>query len=217
MKKVFFMAMAVAALTFTSCNSNKDAKTAEGTDTTAVASDSTAIPEDAEAIAAQLTEKLNANDNAGVTQLLAGAQAKIAELYAKNPEIAKEYFKKVQDWVSANKDAVAKIPGSEKIIEAITSASADKLDGFVSSLTGISTDAAKAVGDAAADVNAAANGAEDAVKNAGAKLEEKANEAVNNAKEAANAKADEAVNNAKEKINNAASDAAGKVTKGLGL
>ena len=92
MKKVFLMALAVAAMTISSCNNGKTnaPKANADSDTTeSVATDSAttaAAPASADQLIEQLNEKVKAKDDKGVAALLTAAQTKMAELAQKDPK-----------------------------------------------------------------------------------------------------------------------------------
>ena len=73
MKKVFLMAVAALALTFTACTEGAQKN------------------DEADAVVENLKAELEAGDANSVQQTLEGVQAKVAELVAKDPEAAKTY------------------------------------------------------------------------------------------------------------------------------
>ena len=172
MKKVFFMVFSAAAITFASCG-NKTGNAPE-VDTTAVDSVE-AVAEEANAAAdeaiSNLTTLLDGKDANALQSAIEAIKAKAAELLAKNPEVAKEYLTKVQDFLKENSDKVKTLVGNNAAVgaavSALTSASADDVISGLSSAIG---DVKSAGADA---VEGAANAA-DAVKNAAA---EKVNDA----------------------------------------
>ncbi len=230
MKKVFLMAMTVAAVAFTSCGNNaKPNANAEG-DSTEVTADSTAaiatanVPEDAKALVGELGEKLKSGDANAVAGMIAGAQAKAAEMVKNNPEKAKEYIAKLQEWIKANAESIQNVvakAGNPTIATALTSAvstiSSANPDALLQKIADGAEAGKEAVGTAK---DAAAEKVNDAKQAAEAKVEEKVTEA----KDAAKAKVNEATGQAKEKAaqasekaNKAVNDAANKAIKGLGL
>ena len=121
MKKVFIMAIAVAAMTLTSCNNSKT--NAPKADAEAAMTDSAA---NADQLVEQLNEKMKAKDGKGLSELLTNAQTKMAELAQKNPQEAQEYITKLQQWMldnSENLQAALKASGNEAAAEAIGAAS----------------------------------------------------------------------------------------------
>lgn len=132
MKKVFIMAIAVAAMTLTSCNNSKTnapKADAEAAMTDSAANESTAAaeaPANADQLVEQLNEKVKAKDGKGLSELLTNAQTKMAELAQKNPQEAQEYITKLQQWMldnSENLQAALKASGNEAAAEAIGAAS----------------------------------------------------------------------------------------------
>ncbi|MGP1492730.1 MAG: biopolymer transporter [Prevotella fusca] len=131
MKKVFIMAIAVAAMTLTSCNNSKTnapKADAEAAMTDSAANQSTAAaeaPANADQLVEQLNEKVKAKDGKGLSELLTNAQTKMAELAQKNPQEAQEYITKLQQWMldnSENLQAALKASGNEAAAEAIGAA-----------------------------------------------------------------------------------------------
>ena len=204
MKKIVFVVMAVAAIGFTSCGN----KTQQ-----AEAVDSVAIVDSLAGAAAQgdidaISALLNGGDATKLGEALAAVKEKIANLIKENPEVAKEYVAKVQNFLSENSEKIQAVVGQNETVQvavnALTEAEPDDIiKGFLSSVG----DAATEVKDAAVD---AANEQVDAAKQA---VEDKANEA----KEAADKKVQETKDAAKQKANDAIDNAAKDVKKGLGL
>ena len=193
MKKVFLMALAVAAMTISSCNNGKTnaPKANADSDTTeSVAADSAttaAAPTDADQLINQLNEKIKAKDEKGVAALLTTAQTKMAELAQKDPKQAQEYIGKIQQWMQSNSKNIQealKASGNEVAAEAVGKAvdAASKQD--------------------PKDVTESLQKAKDAVKNATPEQIEAAKKA---AKEAA------------EKMQGKSGEAAKKAMKDLGL
>ena len=94
--------MAVAAIGFTSCG-NKTQQ-GEAIDSVAVA-DSIAEAE-AQGVIDALKAAIANKDAAALNGVLEQCKAKIAELVKQNPELAKEYAAKVQDFIKENKESI---------------------------------------------------------------------------------------------------------------
>lgn len=94
MKKVLFAVMAMIAIGFTSCG-NKQAAPADNA-AEAPAFDVEAAVSD---ITSQLSEQIEAQDANKFQAVLATVQEKIKEIIGNNPELAKEYVAKVQDFL----------------------------------------------------------------------------------------------------------------------
>lgn len=205
MKKIVFAVMAIVAIGFTACG-NK-------TQSAEVPVDSAAIVDSLASAAAQtdidaLNELLAAGDATKLQEALAAVKEKMATLIKENPEVAKEYVAKVQDFLKENADKVKAVVGDNAAVQTAVSAitetePADIVNGFLNSVG----DAATEVKDAAVD---AANQQVDAAKQA---VQDKANEA----KDAADKKVQETKDAAKQKANEAIDNAAKDVKKGLGL
>jgi flavorubredoxin len=205
MKKIVFAVMAMVAIGFTACGN----KTQQGE----VAVDSTAIVDSLASAAAQtdidaISALLNGGDATKLQEALAAVKEKIATLIKENPEVAKEYVAKVQDFLKENADKVKAVVGDNAAVQTAVSAitetePADIVNGFLNSVGEAATEAK----DAAVD---AANNAKDAAVDA-------ANQKIEEGKQAVENKANEAKDAAKQKANDAIDNAAKDVKKGLGL
>ena len=206
MKKFVLAVMAVAAIGFTASCGNKTQQAEVEVDSVAIVDSlaSAAAQTDIDAISALL----NGGDATKLGEALAAVKEKIAKLIKENPEVAKEYVAKVQDFLSENTDKIQAVVGQNETVQvavnALTEAEPDDIiKGFLSSVG----DAATEVKDATVD---AANQQVDAAKQA---VQDKANEA----KDAADKKVQETKDAAKQKANEAIDNAAKDVKKGLGL
>ena len=194
MKKIVFAVMAMVAIGFTACG-NK-------TQQAEVAVDSAAIVDSLASAAAQtdidaISALLNGGDATKLQEALTAVKEKIATLIKENPEVAKEYVAKVQDFLKENSDKVKAIVGDNvaaaTALSAVTeTAPADIVNGFLNTVGEAATDAKDAAVDAA-------------------------NQKVDEAKKAVEDKANEAKDAAKQKANDAIDNAAKDVKKGLGL
>ena len=205
MKKIVFAVMAMVAIGFTACG-NKTQQAEVAVDSAAIVDSlaSAAAQKDIDAISALL----NGGDATKLQEALTAVKEKIATLIKENPEVAKEYVAKVQDFLKENSDKVKAIVGDNvaaaTALSAVTeTAPADIVNGFLNTVGEAATDAK----DAAVD---AANNAKDAAVDA-------ANQKVDEAKKAVEDKANEAKDAAKQKANEAIDNAAKDVKKGLGL
>ena len=206
MKKFVLAVMAVAAIGFTASCGNKTQQAEVEVDSVAIVDSlaSAAAQTDIDAIKALL----NGGDATKLGEALAAVKEKIAKLIKENPEVAKEYVAKVQDFLSENTDKIQAVVGQNETVQvavnALTEAEpADIINGFLSSVSEAATEAK----DAAVD---AANQQVDAAKQA---VEDQANAA----KDAADKKVQETKDAAKQKANEAIDNAAKDVKKGLGL
>ena len=195
MKKIVFAVMAMVAIGFTASCGNK-------TQPAEVAVDSAAIVDSLASAAAQgdidaISGLLDGGDATKLQEALAAVKEKIATLIKENPEVAKEYVAKVQDFLKENADKVKALVGDNaavaSAVEAVTSIEPDKVvSGFLNT------------------VDSAATSAKDAAVDA-------ANQKVDEAKQAVEDKANEVKDAAKQKANDAIDNAAKDVKKGLGL
>lgn len=195
MKKFFLMAVAVLTLGLTSCK--EEAKNDE-----------------AAAVIENLKNQLESGDASAIQTTLQDAQAKIAELVAKDPEAAKTYVTKIQDFVKENKEKITAVVGDNQATQTLVNALIDTpAETVINTLT---------VGQAILDnAQKTADGVKDSVTQA---LENKANEMQDAAQDAINEKVDEAkqkandeINKAAEKANEKVNDAANETLKSLGL
>lgn len=201
MKKILLAVMAVAAIGFTSCG-NKTQQAGEA----AEAVDSVAIIDSIAQGAAQetidaLSADLEANDVSKLQATLESIKVKIAEIVKNNPEVAKEYVVKVQNFLKENADKVKALVGDNAAVAAALSAVTDiepasVVNGLLEQVGDAATEAKDAAVDAAVDA---------------------ANQKVEEAKQAAADKANEAKEAAKEKANEAIDNAAASAKSKLGL
>ena len=198
MKKILFV-VAAAAFTFASCGNKTNAPEAVVDSTEVVAEEANAAADEA---IANLTQLLDGQDANALQTAIDAIKAKAAELVAINPDIAKEYVAKVQNFLkdNAEKALVGDNAAVNAAVSALTAVSADDVvSGFLSTVGGAA--------------NNAVEGAKDAVEGA----KDAAAQAVEDAKNAAADKANEAVEGAKEKAAAAVDDAAAAAKKKLGL
>ena len=195
MKKILFTVMAVAAIGLSSCGNKAQQAEAVVTDSVAVAT--AAADEAAEATISELSSQLEAGDVNKFQQALETVKVKVAELIKQNPEIAKQYVAKVQDFLKENADKIKGLVGDNATVAAAVSAITD-------------ADPANMVNGLLQSVGDAATEAKDAAVDA-------ANQKAEEAKQAAQDKADEAKDAAKQKASDAVDAAADKTKKALGL
>lgn len=165
MKKVLFAVVAMIAIGFASCT-NKQAQApaeAEGVNIEEVVGDATS----------QLQAAIDGADAGKLQTVIDAIKAKAAEL---DPEIAKEYITKVQEFLKENADKIKAFAGENETvnaaISALTAAPAESIVSSLSSAIGAAGDAVEGAAQDAAD--AAAEKAEE-VKDA---AKEQAGEAV---------------------------------------
>ena len=193
MKKIVLAVMAVAAIGFTSCG-NKTQQ-AEAVDSVAIV-DSLAQGAAQETIDA-LSADIEAGDASKLQATLETIKVKIAEIIKSNPEVAKEYVVKVQNFLKENADKVKSIVGDNAAVaSALSAVTSIEPENVVSGLLDNIGEAATDAKDAAADA---------------------VNEKVDEAKQAAEDKANEVKEAAKAKANEAVDNAAKDIKKGLGL
>ena len=203
MKKVFMMALAAAAITLSSCgNKTNVPNESEIVDSTEVAlNEANQAADDA---IAQLTQNLEAKDASALQNALEAVKAKVSEFLANNPEIAKEYLAKVQNFLKENTDKIKAVVGDNAAVASlvdgianIPSESVEALTGAGDALKALGIDLTEKAGDAVEAAKDAAEVTADDVKEA---LQEKGNEVVNDAKEKASDAVDKAAADAKKKL-----------------
>ena len=194
----------MVAICFSACG-NKTQQ-AEAIDTAAVLDSiaSEVAQEDINAINALF----ESGDVAKLQEALATVKEKIASLIKENPELAKEYVVKVQDFLKENADKVKALAGdSEAAVAAVAAVTEVDPEAVVKGLLEQVGDAATEVKDAAVD---AANQQVEDAKNA-------ANQKVEETKAAAEKQIEDQKNAAKQKTGEAIDNAANKTKKALGL
>ena len=204
MKKIIFAVLAMVAIGFSACG-NKTQQ-AEAIDSAAVLDSiaSEVAQEDINAISALF----ETGDVAKLQEALATVKEKIASLIKENPELAKEYVIKVQDFLKENADKVKALAGdSEAAVAAVAAVTEVDPEAVVKGLLEQVGDAATEVKDAAVD---AANQQVEDAKNA-------ANQKVEETKAAAEKQIEDQKNAAKQKTGEAIDNAANKTKKALGL
>jgi len=185
MKKIVLAVMAVAAISFASCGNKTQQANAEAVDSVAIVDSmaTAAAQGDIDAISGLL----NGGDATKLQEALAAVKEKIATLIKENPEVAKEYVAKVQNFLKENADKVKAIVGDNAAVQSAVSAITDAepaaiVSGFLSS-----------VGDAAtAAKDSAVSAANEKIEEGKQAVEDKASEV----KDAAKQKANEAIDNA---------------------
>lgn len=196
MKKFFLMAVAALTLTFTACT--------EGAN------------DEASALVENLQSQIEAGDASGVQATLESAQAKIAELVAKDPEAAKTYVTKVQEFVKENQEKIISLVGDNAVAQGlVTTLVNTPAETVINTLTAgqnvidNAQQAAEGLQDSLQNtVNQAIDDKVNEVQNA---VEEKVSATIDEANQKANEKINEAADKANEKINDAASEAAKKL------
>lgn len=140
MKKIIFAVMAVAAISFATSCGNKTQQAAEAVDSVALVDSlsEAAAQEDINAISALF----ESGDAAKLQEALATVKEKIANLIKENPEVAKEYVAKVQEFLKENADKIKAFAGdNETINNAINSLTAAPAESIVNSLSAAFEDA----------------------------------------------------------------------------
>ena len=198
MKKMMMIVMAAMTIGFASCGNKAQQAPADEVvaDSTAAFDVETAINE----ATAQLSEQIEAKDANKLQQVIEAIQAKVAEILKQNPDAAKEYVTKVQDFLKENAEQIKSFVGenaaAQAAVNALTATPAETIvNGLMQAVDGV-----KAAGEDAADA-----------------AKEAAEGAVNNAKQAGQDAVDAAKQKANEEIDNAANKAADEAKKALGI
>ena len=197
MKKILFAVMAVATFCFTSCGN----KTQQGEAIDSVAVMDSLAQDEANGVIDALKAAIDSKDASLLNDILAQTKEKAAELVKQNPELAKQYIAKVQNFVKENETAIKEaFAGNAAAAAAVNALTSDEAaDGLSSAIDKLVSDAE--------DVKAAAK---DAAKKQVETAENTAKEKVQEQKEAAKEKANKA-------IDDAANKATSNVKKSLGL
>jgi hypothetical protein len=206
MRKLLFVAVAALTLGLASCSEN--AKT-----------------ENTDAVIEELKAQIEAGNSEGVQTALEGAQAKIAELAANDPEAAKTYVAQVQEFINENKEQILAVVGENVATQTLVNTLVDTPAETVINVLTAGQSVANTAENLKDSVEQAINnkteemkqGAEDAVKEAvDAQVDAAKKQAADKVNEATQ-KANEKVNEAAEKTNKEMKDAANKALKSIGL
>ncbi|MBR7066622.1 MAG: hypothetical protein IKI36_08035 [Prevotella sp.] len=189
MKKLFFVAMAAVAMTFTACQDKPAPAPAPEEETPEVELVST------DSIAAVI----EAADSTQLSTLLTEAQSKIEELKNIDPAKAKEYLAAIQNLLKENAEKIKAFAGTGAVatlVDAVNNLPAIE----VPDVAAAAEEAVENAGDAVKD---AAEGAVEDVKEATGDAAQAAADKVEEVKDAAADKAAEAVDNAADKLKGA--------------
>ena len=189
MKKLFFVAMAAVAMTFTACQDKPAPAPAPEEETPEVELVST------DSIAAVI----EAADSTQLSTLLTEAQSKIEELKNIDPAKAKEYLAAIQNLLKENAEKIKAFAGTGAVatlVDAVNNLPAIE----VPDVAAAADEAVENAGDAVKD---AAEGAVEDVKEAAGDAAQAAADKVEEVKDAAADKAAEAVDNAADKLKGA--------------
>ncbi len=189
MKKLFFVAMAAVAMTFTACQDKPAPAPAPEEETPEVELVST------DSIAAVI----EAADSTQLSTLLTEAQSKIEELKNIDPAKAKEYLAAIQNLLKENAEKIKAFAGTGAVatlVDAVNNLPAIE----VPDVAAAAEEAVENAGDAVKD---AAEGAVEDVKEAAGDAAQAAADKVEEVKDAAADKAAEAVDNTADKLKGA--------------
>ena len=188
MKKFLVMAVAALSLSLASCSDK-----AQNNDEASVA---------IEALQSQLAN----GDASGIQATLENVKAKVAELVAQNPDAAKAYVAKVQEFLKENAEKVTALVGdnavTQTLFSTIVNTPSDVVVQTLASGQSVVDNAQEQLQDAA-----------DAIGQAAQEKVDEANAAIEDGKE----KIADEVDKAAQKVNDAVSEGADKLLKGAGL
>lgn len=210
MKKIFVIVAAFAAMTFTGCG-NSQKQGASDADSTNVEVSAEAVDnEEVNNAIEDMTAQLDAKDASKFNEALAKTQAKIQELVETNPEAAKTYLQKLQEYLKANAEQIKTIAGDNvaAAASAIVNVPAAELVETLKSQAGTAKEQGNdVVSNAAKTIEAVKNApdeakkaADKAIEESKAKAEEKAAEKVEESKKKANEAIDKKVDDLKGKL-----------------
>ena len=197
MKKLFFVAMAAVAMTFTACKNEAPAPAPEPE-----------TPEVELVSTDSIAAVIEAADSTQLSSLLTEAQVKIEELTKIDPAKAKDYLAAIQTLLKENADKIKAFAGTgavASVIDAVNNLPAIEVPDVAAAAEEAADKAAEGVKDAA-----------EAVQDAAAEKVEDAKAAVNDAANAAVDKANEVKDAAAEKAAGAIDDAANKLKGAIG-
>lgn len=195
MKKFFIMAMAIAAMSLTSCgNKSQSAAPADETEV------STSL-EAAKGVVDQLKEKIEAGDSQAIGEAVQTAVNKLAEMVAKgDTEAAKQYQEQIKNFVEENAEKIKEATGGDEAVSKL-------IDSFVN----VPVKAEEAVEDAKEAAEEKVEDAKEAVEQKIEDAKEAAADKVEEAKEAAAKKVEDAKDAAAKKVEEAKDAAAQKI------
>lgn len=210
MKKVFFMASAIALMAFTSCGSKTD-KTAEAT------TDSTEVVAPAgEDVVETLATQLKNNDAEGLATTIAEVKTKYAELVSAGKlDEAKAYAAQAQQYLKEHSAEITAIAGEDSQVSTLV----NTIVSLPTSASATAEEAAKAIESKASETVEAAKAGVKAqgeavkaeltnkVEAKKAEAKQKANDAAAKANQKINEKTQEAAKKANDAVNNAAKKA----------
>jgi len=192
MKKIFLMAIAVATFTLTSCGSKNNNEQVEQAEVEAVAEKT------ADEAVADMAAQLESGDANMFQTALTSLYEKAAQLLKDNPEKAKEYLNKAQEFLKTNAEKVTALVGENEVVKSVvntlTEQNVEDIANGLLQQIGVVQDAQEKVEEAKEVVESAQNAVEDAkqkvenVKEQAESVKEQAEnvkEAAENVKEAA--------------------------------
>ena len=200
MKKIFLMAIAAAAISFTSCGNKSNNAASDAVEANAE------VKSAAENIISELSKSIENKDVNALQKAVEDAKQQAAEFLANNPEEAKAYLTQVQTYLKENAESVKSVVGDNTVVSnavnLLTNTSADDIVSSLSSVLNTKAAEAQAAGDAAVEEgkSKAAEKIDEAAEKASQKVQEKVNEAKDKAVEETKAKTKETVNQAKEDL-----------------
>lgn len=193
MKKVLFIALAAAAVTFTGCKNEPATPPVEDQPEVEVIS------------VDSLNAVIEAGDTTAIGNIFTEVQKKIEEIKAIDPAKAQEYLATVQAFLKENAEKIKNLVGETGAVASLVSTVANLPQIEVPDVAGAAAEAVEDAKDAVQD--AAANAVDEAkatVDEAAAKAAEKVNDAKEAVENAANNAVDEAKGKAADALNNAA-------------
>ena len=214
MKKFFIMAMAVAAIGFTSCG-NKTQNAAPAEESTEVS----AVADAAKGVVDKLKEQIEAGDSKAIGEAVQTAVEKVAELVAKgDTEAAKQYQDQIKNFIDENADKIKEVTGGDeavsKLIDSFVNVPVKVEDAVNAAIKEGAEQAVEDAKDAAAQkVEEAEEAAAQKVEDAKAAAAQKVDEAKQKAADAAAKKIEEGKQKANDAANKAAEDLMKKISR----
>ncbi len=178
MKKVLFVMVAMLAIGLTSCGNKAKAPADESEAVEATIN----ADEEATATINALSEQIEAKDANKLQEVLNTVKEKVVSFITSDPEAAKAYVIKVQEFLKENTDKIKEFVGDNETVNAALSALTDApADNIVSGLASLGEGMSNAADDTKEAIKDKAEDAKDAMKDKAEDIKDDAKDAMNDA------------------------------------
>ena len=134
MKKSFILIVMALTMGFASCGNKNAQAPADQSSEESV----TVVDNVIDNATAEIAAQLDASDADKLQQAIEAAKAKVQELLKENPELAKEYLSKVQNYLKENEKRVKAVVGDNAVVQtAVSSLTEMSADDIIQSLQSI--------------------------------------------------------------------------------